>query len=142
MWIMCCVYTFLKGKGKNLLKIPGQWPSLNLTNYLCRPDSFSSGNSDKRARSVGRDPSRHCASPVQGCTGELLCTQLLVAVLGSVLIVVSKLGLGQEGAEFHRLLGGTLEVAGQERLLDMQEKDMPTKQCKNEVMLGADLISS
>ena len=82
------------------------------------------------------------ASPVQGGTGEFLCTELLVAVLGSVLIIVSELGLGQEGAEFHCLLRGTLEVAGQEGLLDMQEKDMPAKQCDNEVTLGTSLMSS
>lgn len=58
-------------------------------------------------------------SPVQGCAGELLGTQLLVAVLGGVLVVVSKLGLGQEGTELHRLLGGALEMAGQEGLLDV-----------------------
>lgn len=64
-------------------------------------------------------PALTAGSPVQGCTGELPGTQLLVAVLGGVLVVVSKLGLGQEGAELHRLLRGTLEMAGQEGLLDV-----------------------
>lgn len=77
----------------------------------------------------------NAASPVQSSAGELLCTQLLVAVLGSVLIVVSKLGLCQEGTELHCLLWGALEVACQEGLLDMQEEDMPAKQCE-EVILG------
>ena len=52
------------------------------------------------------------------------------------LVVVPKLGLGQEGTEFHCLLWGTLEVACKEGFLDMQEKDMPAKQCENEVMPG------
>lgn len=77
----------------------------------------------------------HAASPVQGGAGELLCTQLLVVVLGRVLIVVSKLGLGQEGTEFHCLLWGALEVACQEGLFDMQEEDMPAKHCEK-VILG------
>lgn len=79
---------------------------------------------------------RRAASPVQGGTGQLLCTELLIVVLGSVLIIVSKLGLGQEGAQFHCLLRRTLQVTRQERLLNMQEKDMPAKQCENEVILG------
>lgn len=81
------------------------------------------------------------ASPVQGGRGELLGTQLLIVILGSVLVVVSKLGLGQEGTEFHCLLWGTQKVACQEGLLDVQEKDMPAEQGESEVTLGDNLTS-
>lgn len=72
------------------------------------------------------------ASPVQGRAGELLGAQLLVVVLGSVLVVVPELGLGQQGAELHCLLRRTGQMAGQEGLLDVQEEDMPAKQGGNE----------
>jgi hypothetical protein len=48
--------------------------------------------------------------------------------LGGVLVVVSKFGLSQEGTEFHGLLWGTLEVACQEGLFNVQEKDMPARE--------------
>lgn len=72
------------------------------------------------------------ASPVQGGTGELLLTQVLVVVLGSVLIVVSEFGLGQEGAKLHCLLWGTLEVTCQEGFSNVQEEDMPAKGGEND----------
>lgn len=68
------------------------------------------------------------ASPVQSGAGELFLTQVLIAVLGGVLVVVAKFGLGQEGAKFHGLLWGTLEVACQEGLFNVQEKDMPARE--------------
>lgn len=33
-------------------------------------------------------------------------------------------------------------MASQEGLLDVQEKDMPAKQCQNELVLGTNLISN
>lgn len=71
------------------------------------------------------------ASPVQCGAGELFLTQVLIAVLGSVLVVVSEFGLGQEGTKFHCLLWGTLEVACQEGLFNVQEKDMPAREGEN-----------
>lgn len=68
------------------------------------------------------------ASPVQSGAGELFLTQVLIAVLGGVLVVVAKFGLGQEGTKFHGLLWGTLEVACQEGLFNVQEKDMPARE--------------
>lgn len=72
------------------------------------------------------------ASPVQGGNGELLLTQVLVVVFGSVLVVVSEFGLGQEGAKLHCLLWGTLEVTCQEGFSNVQEEDMPAKEGEND----------
>lgn len=72
------------------------------------------------------------ALPVQSSTGELLFTQVLVVVLGSILVVVSEFGLGQEGTKLHCLLRGTLEVACQEGFFNVQEKDMPVKEGEND----------
>lgn len=72
------------------------------------------------------------ASPVQGGEGELLLTQVLVVVLGSVLVVISEFGLGQEGAKLHGLLWGTLEVTCQEGFSNVQEEDMPAKEGEND----------
>lgn len=56
--------------------------------------------------------------------------------MGGVLVVVSEFGLGQEGAKFHGLLWGTLEVARQEGLFNVQEKDMPAKERRESLRLG------
>lgn len=63
-----------------------------------------------------------------------------MAVLGRVLVVVPKLGLGQEGAEFHCLLWGTLEVACQEGFLYMQEKDMPQSNMRMRLCRGTNMV--
>lgn len=78
----------------------------------------------------GWPPAR--ASPVQGGERELLLTQVLVVVLGSVLVVISEFGLSQEGAELHSLLWRTLEVTCQEGFSNVQEEDMPAKEGEND----------